>query len=99
MENNPQQRPIGVFDAGPSGKSRGVCALLALFVGTLGIQYFYIGKNTAGIVFLLVTVLTCGFGAFLTGIVSLIQFVLMLTMTHEQFETKYVNNPSNFPIL
>lgn len=34
-----------LFDCGPEGKSRGVTALLAIFLGGLGIQYFYLGKT------------------------------------------------------
>jgi len=31
-------------------------------LGSLGIHKFYLGYNTAGIIMVLVTVLTCGFG-------------------------------------
>lgn len=51
QQNNPNScpppYPDSVFSPGPSGKSRGVAALLAIFLGSLGIQYFYLGKNTA----------------------------------------------------
>lgn len=47
MEQNQQCPPQSndVFSPGPSGKSRGVAALLAIFLGSLGIQYFYRGKK------------------------------------------------------
>ncbi len=89
---------IGIFDEGPSGKSRGVAALLAFFLGGLGIHYFYVGKTTPGIVFLAVTLLTCGFGGILTGIVSLIQAVIMITQSHDDFERKWVNPAESFPL-
>jgi len=88
-----------IFDEGPSGKSRGLAGLLAILLGSLGIHYFYLGKNTAGIVFLLVAVLSCGFLAALTAILSLIQGILMFTETQEEFERKWVNCPTDFPIL
>jgi TM2 domain-containing membrane protein YozV len=88
----------GAFDAGPSGKSRGVAGLLAILVGSLGIHYFYLGKTTAGIIFLLVSVLSCGILAAITGIVSLIQGIMMFTMTEEAFEQKYVNSTSTLPL-
>jgi TM2 domain-containing membrane protein YozV/rubredoxin len=94
----PYQQPAyqrGVFDAGPSGKSRGVAGLLAIFLGYLGIQYFYLGKSTAGIIFLLVGLISCGS---ITGIVSLIQGIMMFTMTEEAFEQKYVNSTSTLPL-
>lgn len=90
---------VGVFENGPSGKSRGVAGLLAIFLGAYGVHYFYMGKATAGIIFLLVTVLSCFTLGVITGIFSLIQGIMMLTMTQEEFERKYVNSPSSFPLL
>ncbi|MCH4155227.1 MAG: TM2 domain-containing protein [Muribaculaceae bacterium] len=85
----------GPFEAGPSGKSRGVAALLAFFIGTLGIQYFYLGKAKAGIIFILITIVSCGI---ITSIISLIQAIMMFTMTEEKFEQKYVNSTSTLPL-
>lgn len=83
------------FDAcGPEGKSRGVAALLAILLGGLGIQYFYLGKNTAGILSIVLTVVTCGLWSF----IALIQGILMFCMSNEQFRQKYVVNPSSFPL-
>lgn len=88
----------GVFDDGPSGKSRGVAALLAIFLGSFGAHYFYIGKSTPGVVFLLVSLFSCGFFAWIVAIIALIQGIKMLTMTEEAFEEKYVNTYSSFPL-
>jgi len=87
-----------VFNNGPSGKSRGVAGLLALFLGSLGVHYFYIDKSTAGVLFLLATLLTCGALGVVTGIVSIIQGVLFFTSTQEEFERKWVNTPNNIPL-
>ncbi|MCX4330952.1 MAG: NINE protein [Muribaculaceae bacterium] len=80
--------------SGPSGKCRGVAALLAIFLGQLGIQYFYLGKVGGGLLSILLSVCTCG----IWGLVSLVQGVYMLCMTNEDFENKYVRNPSAFPL-
>ena len=82
------------FATGPSGKSRGVCALLALFLGTLGIQYFYLGKTTAGIISIILSLCSCG----IFSIFVLIQGILMFCMTNEEFERKYVYTTSSFPL-
>ena len=87
-----------VFNNGPSGKSRGIAGLLAILLGWCGLHYFYIGKTSAGIVFLLVAILSCGILATVTTIVSIIQGVLFFTSTQEEFEFKWVNSPSNFPL-
>ena len=99
---NSQQRQYGnidsVFNNGPSGKSRGIAGLLAILMGWCGLHYFYIGKTNAGILVLLIAVLSCGIFATITTIVSIIQGVLFFTSTQEEFEFKWVNSPSNFPM-
>ena len=98
---NSQQRAYGnidsVFNNGPSCKSRGIAGLLAILMGWCGLHYFYIGKTNAGILFLLVAILSCGILASITTIISIIQGVLFFTSTQEEFEHKWVNSPSNFP--
>ena len=91
--NQPQQQ-MGVFDSGPSGKSRGVAGLLAIRIGTLGIHYFYLGKVGGGFICILLSFVTCG----LWGILTLIQGIMMMTMTQQDFEMKYVNNDKTFPL-
>lgn len=83
----------GAFENGPSGKSRGVCAILAILLGNLGIHYFYMGKPLPGIVFLL----TCW--STIPWIISIIQGVMMLcSMTQEEFEKKYLDPDRSFPL-
>lgn len=76
------------------GKSRGVCALLAIFLGSFGVQYFYLGKTTAGIIALVGTFVLCGF----PSILWFIQGILMFLMTPEEFERKYESSVSTFPL-
>ena len=99
---NSQQRQYGnidsVFNNGPSGKSRGIAGLLAILMGWCGLHYFYIGKTNAGVLFLLIAVLSCGIFATITTIVSIIQGVLFFTSTQEEFERKWVYTPNNFPL-
>ena len=87
-----------VFSNGPSGKSRGVAGLLAILMGWCGLHYFYLNKPTAGIVFLLIAILSCGILATVTSVVSIIQGVLFFTSTQQEFEQKWVYSPSNFPL-
>ena len=96
----PPQQPYGQYVAndpfavGPEGKSRGIAALLAIFLGWLGIHYFYLGKTTGGIVFLLISVLSC---CSVTSVLGLIQGIMMFCMTNEEFNRRYVTTPSSFP--
>ena len=86
-----------VFESGPSGRSRGVAALLAILLGYLGIHYFYLGKNTAGIICLVLSIFSCGIAATLLSVMGIIQGILMFTMSEEAFEERYVYTESTFP--
>lgn len=92
--NQPPYDANNAFDEGPEGKARGVAALLAIFLGGLGIQYFYLGKIGGGILTILLTLVTCG----LWEIVTLIQGILMFCMRNEDFRRKYVLSNSTLPL-
>lgn len=79
---------------GTSGKSHLAFALFAIFLGCLGVQYFYVNKINAGVITIILTAITCG----LWTIVPFIQGVLVLVMSQEEFERKFVYNPATFPI-
>ena len=91
-------RSNDVFAEGPSGKSRGIAALLAILVGAIGVHYFYLGKTTPGIVFLVASLISCGILAAVTSIISLIQGIMMFTMSQQEFEDKYTNPAVSFPL-
>lgn len=75
-------------------KDKTVAGLLAIFLGYLGIQYFYLGKTTAGILSIVISLCTCG----VWYVITLIQGILMLTMQEEDFNAKYVDNEKTFPL-
>lgn len=83
-----------LFDSVSGGRSRGVCALLAIFLGAFGVHYFYVGKITAGLLTILLSIVTFG----IWSIVMLVQGIVMLTMTNEQFTDKYILSGSDFPL-
>lgn len=71
-----------------------LCGIMAILLGGLGIQYFILGKVGGGFITILLTLVTCG----LWSIVTLIQGIMMLTMSDQQFYTKYEASPSVFPL-
>lgn len=73
---------------------RVMCGIFAILLGFLGIQYFVIGKVAGGFITILLSIVTCG----LWEIVTLIQGIMMLTMSDADFENKYVNTTSTFPL-
>lgn len=81
--------------SGSPQKSNIAFGLLAIFLGFLGIQYFYVGKTTGGIICLLLSFVTCG----IWNIITFIQGILVICMDQSEFERKFVYSNSTFPIL
>ena len=73
--------------AGRTNRNKIVAALLAFFLGPLGIHRFYLGRTGSGIIML---VLTCTLiGLLVTGIWSLVDFIRYLVMDDREFEARY----------
>lgn len=79
-------------EAAASPKSKIAAGLLAIFLGTLGIHKFYLGYTSAGIIMLLVTLLgsLVLIGPAVMGIIALIEGIIYLTKSDEQFYLTYV---------
>lgn len=65
--------------------------LSGIFLGFLGIHKFVLGYTTAGVIMLVVTLVTCGLGGFVMGIIGLIEGIIYLTKTPEEFQTIYID--------
>lgn len=64
----------------------GICGIL---LGSLGIHKFVLGFNNAGLIMLLVTLLTCGVGGAVMGIIGLIEGIIYLTKSDNEFYQLY----------
>lgn len=64
----------------------GVCGIL---LGGLGVHKFILGLTTPGLIMLLVTLLTCGFGGIIMGPIGLIEGIIYLTKSDEDFYKTY----------
>lgn len=64
----------------------GVCGIL---IGAFGVHKFILGLTTPGVIMLLVTILTCGVGGGVMGIIGLIEGIMYLTKSDEQFYQEY----------
>jgi TM2 domain-containing membrane protein YozV len=86
----PQGRPYDpVIAAKASNKI--AAGILGILLGSLGIHKFVLGYNKAGLIMLLVSVLSCGFAAFPIHIIGIIEGVMYLTKTDEEFVRTYVD--------
>ncbi|WP_435298694.1 TM2 domain-containing protein [Timonella sp. A28] len=65
------------FNQAPA-KSKVVAGILGILLGTFGIHNFYLGHKGKAIAQLLITVLSVGFLAFVSGIWGLIEGILIL---------------------
>lgn len=67
----------------------GICGIL---LGGLGVHKFILGYTTEGVIMLLVTLLTCGFGGVVTGVIGLVEGIIYLTKSDEDFVRTYIQS-------
>lgn len=65
----------------------GICAIL---LGALGVHKFVLGYTTQGLIMLLFTVLTLGFGGFLMFLIGVIEGIVYLTKSDDEFVRTYM---------
>ncbi len=63
----------------------GICGIL---LGAWGVHKFILGYTQEGIIQIVITVVTCGIG----GIVGLIEGIIYLTKSDEEFYNTYIAN-------
>lgn len=68
--------------------------VLAILLGGLGLHYFIVGKPIAGLITIVLSMISCG----IWPIVMLVQGILILCMSDEEFEAKYVHSYSTYPL-
>jgi len=75
----------------PAGADKKIiCGVFGILLGALGIHKFILGYTMQGIIMLLVTILTLGFGGFVMGIIGLIEGIIYLTKSDADFVATYI---------
>ena len=64
--------------------------ILAIIFGCLGIHKFYLGYTKEAVIMLLRSLLTFGFGAPIMALLGLIEGIIYLTKTDDEFQSVYV---------
>ncbi len=77
-----------------TGDNKKVLAgILAIILGPLGVHKFILGYNKEGIIMLVATLIlsfvTCGIGVGITGIIGLVEGIIYLTKSDEEFYNTY----------
>ncbi|UNZ00024.1 TM2 domain-containing protein [Zhouia spongiae] len=83
----------GVKDTLGQDNKKLLAGILAIVLGALGVHKFILGYNKEGIIMLVITIIlgaiTCGILASLMGIVGLIEGIIYLTKSDEEFYQTY----------
>ncbi len=67
-----------------------MAGIFGIFLGALGIHKFVLGYTSAGLIMLLVTLLTLGFAGSIVGLIGMIEGILYLTKSDEEFYQTYM---------
>ena len=87
--NNPNPQQNQNYSNGNYRSEKKLAAgLLGILLGGFGANKFYLGYTNEGIIQLVLTIVTCG----LASIIPLIEGIIYLTMSDEQFDNTYVRN-------
>jgi len=71
-------------------KSKNTAALLAFFLGGLGVHKFYLGENGRGILYLIFC------WTWIPSLIGLIEAIKMFTMSESEFQQKYLQEPYTY---
>lgn len=90
-----QHAPHGYGQISPADRSRasssktsaGICGIL---LGGFGIHKFMLGMTGPGLIMLLTTLLTCGIGYAVMHVIGLIEGIIYLTKSDEEFFQTYM---------
>jgi TM2 domain-containing membrane protein YozV len=69
--------------------------LTGIFLGAFGVHKFILGYTKPAIIMLVVSLagglVTCGVASFVMGVIGLIEGIIYLTKTNEEFEATYLD--------
>lgn len=95
-ENNeqPAQHAGGAPAGGqiPGAEKKILAGVLGIILGGFGVHKFVLGYTLEGIIMLVITVATCGWGGLVIGVIGLIEGIIYLTKTDEEFVNTYITN-------
>jgi len=74
----------------PGAEKKLVAAICGILIGWLGIHRFVLGDPTGGIIRIVISIFTCTIGG---SIIGLIEGIIYITKSDEEFVETYINEP------
>lgn len=74
------------------GDKKILAGILAIVVGALGVHKFVLGYTTEGVIMLLISVLSCGMLAVIPSIIGIVEGIMYLTKSDEEFVRTYIQS-------
>ena len=89
-----QEAPPAAPEGGPlpGADKKMLAGILGILLGGFGVHKFILGYQKEGIIMVALSVCTCGFGYPIVSIIGLIEGIMYLTKTDEEFVNTYVAN-------
>jgi TM2 domain-containing membrane protein YozV len=88
------QQGYGQMSDSEVSSKKTLCGIMAMLFGSLGVQYFILGKTAGGFITILLSLITCGAWATIT----FIQGIVMLCMSDADFKRKFIDSTSTLPL-
>lgn len=79
----------GSSDANNKKMAAGICGIL---LGALGVHKFILGYSTAGVIMLLISILSCGILSIIPSVIGIVEGIIYLTKSDEEFYDTYIAN-------
>jgi len=87
-------KAVGSVETLSGDKNKLVAALLALFLGWFGMHKFYLGKKSAGIIMLVVSLLgfiLLGIPTMIIGMIAFVEAIVYFLKPEDEFQRLYVD--------
>jgi len=69
-----------------------LAGILGIVVGAFGVHKFVLGYTTEGVIMLLITVLTCGIFGVVSSVIGIVEGIIYLTKSDEEFVRTYLQS-------
>ncbi len=78
------------FNAAQANSQKIAAGICGILIGSFGVHKFILGMTGPGLIMLLVTFLTCGVGGIVMHVVGIIEGIIYLTKTDQEFYQTYM---------